>query len=430
MAKNGLEKFDELVKRHFRRNFIVNAGDFAFYILGLNFVSQLTILPAFVRKLTSSNFIIGLIPAINVMGWRLPQIVSARYVERLERKMPFILVVAIGERIAWLFISLAVFFLAGSTPVWALLGFFIFYAMFCFSGGINTPAWLDMIGKIIPEKKRGIFFGISNFLGSGTGAVGALLAGYLLDKLDFPSNFAACFMLAFAATALSMFFLALTKEPAYPIVKEHSSIKDYMGKLVDIARHDRNYVLFMVATVILSFNGMSLGFFTVHAINKLNISGGEIGKLTFILLLFQTIANPLWGYLGDRKGHKSVMAGGAIGAILAAITAAFANSPNLFYIVFAITGIGLSADMIARLSIVLEFSEPEERPTYIGLTNTLKAPFAISAPILGGVLGDHFQLPFVFLLTAGIVLIGVIVLLTVVKEPRAQRELDAQSDRP
>lgn len=35
MIENDLEEFDAQVKRHFRRNFIVNAGDFAFYILGL-----------------------------------------------------------------------------------------------------------------------------------------------------------------------------------------------------------------------------------------------------------------------------------------------------------------------------------------------------------------------------------------------------------
>ena len=74
--KNDLQEFDDHVKRYFRRNFFVNAADFAFYILGLNFAHQLTILPAFVRKFTSSNIVIGLISAINVMGWRLPQIVS------------------------------------------------------------------------------------------------------------------------------------------------------------------------------------------------------------------------------------------------------------------------------------------------------------------------------------------------------------------
>jgi len=422
MMKNELVRtFDAQIRQHLRWNFTVNAADFALYSLGLSFASMLTILPAFVSKFTSSNLIIGMIPAINVLGWLLPQILSARYVERLSRKKRFILVVGTGERLPWLFIALAVLLLPEARPVWKLLAFFTFYSVFCFSGGINTPAWLDMLGKIIPERKRGRFFGLSSFIGSGVGVGGALVAGYLLENSGFPGNFAACFMLTFISTTIALGCIALTKEPAYPIVKEPSTLKNYLSQLAAITRNNRNYFFFLIATVIISFSGMATGFFTVHAISKLNLSGNEIGRFTAISLFFQTVANPLWGYWGDRKGHKRVMEAGAVGAVLSAFIAAFASSAGLFYIIFAITGTSLSAATISRLSIVLEFSEPEERPTYIGLANTVKAPFSTIAPILGGILGDRFQLPFVFLLTAAIVSIGLLALLLGVREPRTQR---------
>ena len=422
MMKNNLEEFDEQVRRHFRWNFAVNTGDFAFYTISLSFASRLTILPAFVSKFTSSNLIIGIIPAISVLGWFLPQIVSARYVEKLSLKKRFVLTVGTGERLPWLFIVLAILLLAGASPVWTLLTFFIFYSVFCLSGGINTPAWLDMVGKVIPERKRGFFFGLSNFIGNGVGIGGALVAGYLLENLGFPGNFATCFTLTFIFASISLGFFALNKEPEYPVVKEVSTLKNYVGQLVGITKNNRNYFFFLVATVIISFSEMSTGFFTVHAINRLGLSGNDIGRFTAISLFFQTITNPLWGYWGDRKGHKRIMEVGALGAILSAFTAAFASSAGLFYVVFAIIGASLSAAMIARLSMVLEFSSPEERPTYIGLTNTAKAPFSAIAPILGGLLGDRFQLPFVFLLTAIIVLIGLFVLLLGVKEPRFHKQ--------
>lgn len=419
--ENKLEEFDVQVKQDFRWNFSVNAIDFALYVLGLSFASQLTILPAFVKNLTSSNLVVGLISTINVMGWLLPQLLSARYIEHLSRKKPFVMKLAVGERIPWFFIALATFMLAKTAPVWALISFFTFYAVFCFSGGINTPAWLDMIGKIIPEDKRGRFFGTSNFIGNGIGVIGALFAGKLLDKLSFPGNFATCFMFTFAATTISMIALAFTREPAYPVVRERSSLKDYFGKLASITRQNRNYLIFLIAASVLCFGGMSTVFFAVHAIDKLGLSGGEIGRFTAITLFFQTVTNPMWGYLGDRRGHKIVMQSSAMAWILATITAALATSTTHFYLVFAFTGASLSAGTIARLSIVLEFSEPEERATYIGLTNTIKAPFSIIAPMLGGMLGDRFQLPFVFLITAGAMLLGFLILLLGVKEPRKCR---------
>ncbi|MDQ1327541.1 MAG: hypothetical protein QG641_824, partial [Candidatus Poribacteria bacterium] len=150
--------------------------------------------------------------------------------------------------------------------------------------------------------------------------------------------------------------------------------------------------------------------------------GEEIGRLTAITLFFQTISNPLWGQWGDKKGHKNVMAVSAAGMALSAIIAIFSNSTMGFYVVFAIIGASISADTISRLSIVLEFSPPEERPTYIGLTNTIRAPFSAIAPLHGGLLSDRFQYSFVFLLTAVIIAIGLFFLIVFVKEPRTQRD--------
>ena len=423
--KNDLEEFDLQVEKHHRWNFTVNAADLAFYALAMSFASRLTILPAFVNKFTSSNFIIGLIPTISIIGWLLPQLLSARYVERFSRKKPFVLVVSTGERLPWLFMAITVII---APDKWKLPAFFMFYSIYCLSGGITTPAWLDMIGKVILEKRRGRFFGISNFLGNGAGVGGALIAGYLLEKMLFPSNFAACFILAFVSVTISYICVALTREPAYPVVKESSTLRNYMSQLVAIARDNRNYLFFLIATIIISFSSMSTGFFTVHAINMLDLSGDEIGRFTAISLFFQTVINPLWGYWGDKHGHKRLMETAALGASLSAFIAAYANSTFLFYVVFAITGAWISADMISRMSIILEFSRPEERATYIGLTNTIRAPFTAIAPMLGGILGDRLRLPFVFLLTAGIVFTGLLILMIFVKEPRNQKKPDLQNN--
>ena len=421
MMKSDLREFDAQVNQHLRWNFTVNAIDFALYSFALSFASLLTILPAFVSKFTTSNFVVGMLPAIHVLGWLLPQIGAAKYVEKLNRKKRFVVTVGAGERLPWLFMALAVLLLAGAPPVWELVAFFAFYSVFCLAGGVNTPAWLDMIGKIIPEQKRGKFFGVSKFMGNGAGVGGALIAGYLLENLGFPRNFAACFALTFVIIAISLIFLAMTREPAYPVVREPSTLKNYLSQLTVIARNNHNYFLFLIAIAILSFNGMATGFFTVRAIGKLDLSGNEIGRFAAISLFFQTVTNPLWGHWGDRRGHKCVMEAGALCAILGAVIAAFANSAGLFYVVFAITGASLRAEMISRLSIVLEFSKPEERPTYIGLTNTMRAPFSAIAPIVGGILGDLYGLRLVFLVAATIVLIGLLILLLAVREPRAHK---------
>lgn len=419
--EDKLQEFEEQVKRNYRWNFTVNAADFALYIFALSFTSILTILPAFVSKFTASNVIIGLISTINVIGWLLPQLPAAKYVEKFDKKKRFVVIVGIWERLPWLFAAIGIILFRNSGSFWMLAIFFICYGIFCFSGGINTPAWLDMIGKIIPEKKRGQFFGISNLIGNGVGVVGALFAGYVLENLAIPWNYAICFGCAFVAMMISLGFVAATRETAYPVVKERASLNNYLKQLVIIGKTNRNYLFFLIAIIFTSFSSMASGFFTVHAISKLSLTGEDIGRFTAITLFFQTISNPLWGKWGDRSGFKGVMATAAAGMVLSGIIAAFANSTMAFYAVFAIIGASISADTISRLSIVLEFSQPEERPTYIGLTNTIRAPFSAIAPLVGGFLSDQFGRPFVFFLTSSIISVGLLLMIALVREPRRQR---------
>jgi MFS family permease len=48
------------------------------------------------------------------------------------------------------------------------------------------------------------------------------------------------------------------------------------------------------------------------------------------------------------------------------------------------------------MTIGLEFGTLEEKPTYVGLSNTLVAPATIVAPLLGGFLADQFGYPVTF----------------------------------
>ncbi len=70
------------------------------------------------------------------------------------------------------------------------------------------------------------------------------------------------------------------------------------------------------------------------------------------------------------------------------------------------------------MGVVLEFSTPEMRPTYIALTSTVKAPFMSLSPLLGGFLADKIGFPFVFAITVFILLGGLLYLALLVKEPR------------
>jgi len=88
--------------------------------------------------------------------------------------------------------------------------------------------------------------------------------------------------------------------------------------------------------------------------------------------------------VGDRYGHKIVLTAGALAMAMAALTALVWPAPAALWLIFILLGAALSADAVAGFSIIIEFGSAEDRPTYVGLTNTLLAPARSLSPILGG----------------------------------------------
>lgn len=210
----------QTIERNFRWNFLVNSLDGASFWFGMSFISSTIILPLFVSHFTSSPLLIGLIPFITTAGIFLPQLFIANAVERAPRKKFF--PVTLGfflERLPVVLLAPAVFFLATSQPGLTLVLFFVLYAWFNVGSGVVVIGWQDMIAKIIPVDKRGRFFGITYFIGNGTGILGALTVLFVLNQFTFPLGYVIAFGVAAALIFLSWVFLSLAREPDVPSSK-------------------------------------------------------------------------------------------------------------------------------------------------------------------------------------------------------------------
>ncbi|MBL7201761.1 MAG: MFS transporter [Anaerolineae bacterium] len=417
------QSFERQVEANFRWNFAANLWDIAFITFGLNLVSQTTIMPLLVSELTASKVAIGLIPAVYSLGFLLPQLLTANFAERLRVNKPFVMLLGgPGERGPYLFIGLVVLWLARPAPAATLTLFFLLLATSAASNGMATPAWFSMIAKVLPVHRRGLWSGLARSLGALLGIAGGAFSGRLLANWPFPQNYGYSFLVAFAFAAISWLGLAANREPESPTVKPRTSLGNYLRRLPAVLRRDRNYVHFLVSRSVANMGAMAGGFFMVYG--KENIEGAlaQVGTLTAILVGTQAVMNLAWGLLGDRKGHKVVLCGAAASMALTAVIAWFASSPAWLWATFALLGIAMSADSVSQMNIILEFCAPEDRPTYIGLTNTLLAPARTLAPILGGALATWFSYRGMFAVAASFSVLGGILLALWVREPRhAQR---------
>jgi MFS family permease len=136
-------------------------------------------------------------------------------------------------------------------------------------------------------------------------------------------------------------------------------------------------------------------------------------------------SNLVWGKLVDFKGNRFVLQVAALmrlGIPLIALVLpplfnwdTFADrvpggDDAIFYIfglIFVLYGSALSAQALANLTYVMDVAEPEQRPAYFGLTNTILG-FVAFVPVLGGIMVDAFSFEFVFIVTFLIAFAGVV----------------------
>jgi MFS family permease len=100
------------------------------------------------------------------------------------------------------------------------------------------------------------------------------------------------------------------------------------------------------------------------------------------------------------------------------LVAILAPSPGWFFVVFFLRGAINAGTMLSGISIVYEFTDPGNRPTYIGLANTLPGIVGSVAPLIGGLLAGAISYQWMFILSGIIGVASWVLLHFMVSEPR------------
>ncbi|HLA86778.1 MAG TPA: MFS transporter [Anaerolineales bacterium] len=412
------------IRENLKHNITANLWDGGLFGAALGFASFSTVLPLFVASMTTSALLIGLVPAIHSVGWQLPQLFTASHVSRLRKYKRHVLMMTIHERVPFLGFAIVALLLPAIGQQIGLIITFILLTWQGLGGGFTANSWTSMISKIIPPETRGTFFGfqagIANLFISGS----AVIAGYLLDYLDSPLDFAACFFIASIFFTLSWFALALTREPedTEKIIPEEKT--HFWDDSKKILRKDKNFKWFLSTRFLSQFATMGFSFYIIYALRHFNMDAVTAGFLTATLTISQTIGNISMGWIGDRIGQRAMLILGAFAALFSSILAWNAVSITWFYPIFFLAGLANVSIWTIGMAMTVNFGTEAERPHYIGLSQTLTAPATIIAPLIGGWIVDSagFIPTFSISIVLSIVMIGILVFL--VKDPRIHLTVD------
>jgi len=412
------EMSDSQQSKNLKHNFTVNLLDGGLFGFGLGFASFTTMIPLFVATLTSSATLIGLVPAIHNVGWQLPQLLMAKRIARMERVKPYVTFMTVQERLPILGLGIVGLLVPRIGVRVALILTFILLIWQGLGAGLTANAWQIMVSKIIPSNILATFFGAQSAAANLLASLGAYLAGTLLVVLNPPYDFSTCFFIASLLLVSSWVFLNLTREEKREMPSGGCVPQPLWHDIRSILKRDRSFTHFLISRFIAHFGMMAFAFYSVYAVKILRMTTVQVGVMTSILMVTMMVMNPLLGRLSDRWSRKWVLVIGSVCAAVSALLAVLIKEVNLFALVFLLNGAANTAFWTIGITMSLEFGEEAEKPTYVGMANTLVAPAAIIAPLIGGLLADAFDYVTAFITSAVMAFIASGILILLVNDPK------------
>jgi MFS family permease len=281
--------------------------------------------------------------------------------------------------------ALTLFFIAllvGIDAITAAL-FILLVTLFTSFNAIATPAWGSLMSDLVPEERRGAYFGWRNSVLGAIIVASSIAAGLFLhhvgeDDLDW--GFVLVFGLAFLFRMASWYFIGRMHDP----MLSHSpaprvTIRNFYNKL-----KGSNFARFVIFVSLFNFTVyLAAPFFAVLMIRDLRFSYLQYSVVTMSATLTMYLMMGRWGRLADTIGNVRVMRFTV--PIIAAVPLLWIISHNPFYLVAAqlVSGFAWAGFNLCASNFIYDAVAAEKRVRYISYFTVLNG-IALSAGALAG----------------------------------------------
>jgi MFS family permease len=305
-----------------------------------------TYLSAFALFLRASTAQVALVATMPPLVGAFFQFLAAWLGYKSGRRKPVILAGAILQVLVWLPLLLLPIRFPQQAVVLLVTCLVVYHA----GSNLAAPLWASLMGDLVPERKRGRFFGrrtrlatITSFISLAAG--GGILYGF--DRLGHTwAGFAVLFVIAGLARLVSLYHLSRMHEPSGQgaAVPAFRISRQWLQSL----RHSHAlrfslYIVCMQAAV-----GVSAPFFAVYMLQDLGYNYIQFMANTGTAVLMQFLMLNTWGRISDVFGNRLILV--TTGSMIPCLPLLWLVSGNFWYLIgvqvlsgFAWAGFSLSA---------------------------------------------------------------------------------------
>ena len=406
-----------------RRNYRLGVINGVLFALGDSLSSAGLVLALLVRQLGGSLALVGLLPALQIGGFLLPQLLVGGRLQAMPYKLPLYRRAAFARLSAFAAMLLAIFAASSLPPNISLLLIILFYSIFNFGGGTSTLAFQDVVAKVIPPRRRGSFFGTRQLFGGLlTFAIVGPLVRWLLGQsspLPFPLNYGALGVLALLSYVVGLGAFAIVREPPQTHLGPRMRVIEGLRRAPALMRANANYRWFIISRMLTRVGQIAEPFYIIYATEALGMPAGVAGVYLAVRAISGALSNLLWSRISERQGTRRLilltsvlivvapalaLAGPALSAALGLGSIGLLVAIGL---VFLVAGVANDGAGISGNTYLLEIVPEDERPTYIGLANTTLGVVTF-LPVLGGWLVANIGYSGTFGLGVAFALIGLL----------------------
>ena|SRR5690606_20684128 len=369
--------------RRVDRNFWLGVANGVFVNGGEAFFNSSLVIAPFLAQLGTSPIIIGLIPALRVGLFFLPQLLVANRLSHEPLKLKYYRVTSTVRNLAFFVMTGVVLFAGGLDPAFVALVVVVMVAINAISSGVGGVPFADVTAKIVRHDRLGTFWAIRNVLGGGIAlAAGFVLRAILDSDIAFPRNFGYIFLCGTVLASAGNTSFSLVKEPV-GVAGIRRPLLGMLRYVPDLIRTDASLRRFLRVRLLGLAALLAEPFYGIHALTRLEAPESALGLYIIAATLAAIIANFSFRGPANKGFNVRLLQIGYGCYVLTLLSALLIQDWRLFSLVFMFASIGNAAVGSAAWNLLYAIAPAAERPLYIGIVNSMLALPSL-LPILAG----------------------------------------------